>query len=256
MKRLWINADDFGLTPAVSAGICEAIQQGMVATTTAMVCGDGAIETLQVYAPQLLGRIGLHLQLTDGAPRSPATDMLSLVDKDRRFPRYPSGLLQVDLSEVEHEWEAQLATLCQLGVTPTHLDSHHHVHQAPGIFETYLRFAKRHGLPARGGTPEQCRSLRQSGVPTSDLFIGELFRGRLDCDRLLAVAAAAAQRCPEDGLIELMSHPGRIDDTLYRRSTYVEEREEELATLCNAELPARLLEKDLVLINAAELRSI
>jgi predicted glycoside hydrolase/deacetylase ChbG (UPF0249 family) len=240
MRRLWINADDLGLTPAVSEGICEACERGILTTTTAMVCSDGALDVLAVYAPRLPGRIGLHLQLTDGVPRSARADVPSLVGMDGRFPRYLDGLGDLDPREVEREWEAQLATLRALGVEPTHVDSHHHVHQVPVAFEAYAGLAKRHGLPARGGTPEQTLALRRLGVATADVFSGEFFRGPLDAGHLLAVAEAAARHCPEEGVIELMSHPGRVDDALRRRSIYVEERERELATLCASDLPAQL----------------
>jgi len=93
--------------------------------------------------------------------------------------------------------------------------------------------ALRHGLPARGGMAEHTRALRRRGVATTDVFSNDYCGGPLGPAELLAVVAKAAQACPEGGTIELMCHPGRVDAALGRRSTYVEERRRELATLCS-----------------------
>jgi chitin disaccharide deacetylase len=249
-RRLWLNADDLGLTPGVSAGICAALERSPAATTTAMVCAEGALATVGRFAPRLAGRIGLHLQLTDGVPRLPAARVPSLVGADGRFPRNLPLPAALDLGEVEREWEAQLAALRGLGIAPTHLDSHHHVHQLPGVFPVYAELARRHRLPARGGGPEHQAALRRQGVPTSDVFTTAFYRAPLDVDHLLAVVT---RLCPPGGTIEVMTHPGEVDPALRRRSTYVEQRARELATLCAPELTARLREAGIVRIGPAEL---
>jgi predicted glycoside hydrolase/deacetylase ChbG (UPF0249 family) len=256
MKRLWLNADDLGLSPGVSRGICEALERGAVTTTTAMVSADDALSTLARYAPRLPGRIGLHLQLTDGTPRRPLAEVRSLVGDDGRFPRNRPLRERIDPGEVESEWEAQLETLHALGIAPTHLDSHHHVHQLPGVFEVYAALARRHGLPARGGTPEHAAALRRHGVPTADLFTTGFYRDPLTVAHLLDLVAKVAELCPEGGTLEVMTHPGRVDDALRQRSSYVEERERELRTLCSPELPLRLRERGIALLQPADLRGL
>lgn len=255
MKHLWINADDFGLSDGVSAGIVEAVLRGAVHSTTAMVCAGGAPATLARHAPAIPGRIGLHLQLTGGVPCCAPGEVPSLVDADGRFPRKRKDLGRPDPREVEREWEAQLALLRSLGIAPSHLDSHHHVHRQPGLFEVFVRMAVRHGLPARGGGPLWAGALRHQGVPTADVFCDAFYDGALDVDHLLAAAGSAAQRTPEGGTVELMSHPGYVDDDLRAQSIYVEPRERELATLCSPELPARLEKLGLVLAGPAQLRA-
>ncbi|HVR95030.1 MAG TPA: ChbG/HpnK family deacetylase [Thermoanaerobaculia bacterium] len=255
MKRLWINADDFGLTPAVTAGICEAVLRGAVTTTTAMVCGDDGGVSIARFAPELPGRIGLHLQLTDGVPRCAPEEVPSLVGPDGRFPRKRLGVGRLDPGEVEREWEAQLAALRALGVEPSHLDSHHHIHQLPAAFEVYMELARRHGLPARGGNPRHTQALRARGVVTADVFTSGFYQEPLDVARFVAVAAEAAGQAPDGGLVELMCHPGRVDDVLRRRSSYAGERELELAVLCAPELPERLRERGIGLARPDELRA-
>lgn len=256
MRRLWINADDFGMTPAVTAGICEAILRGAVTTTTAMVCGDEGGESIARFAPEVPGRVGLHLQLTDGVPRCAPQEVPSLVGPDGRFPRKRQGVGRIDPGEVEREWEAQLAALREFGVEPSHIDSHHHIHLLPAAFEVFVELARRHGLPARGGSPRHTQALRARGVTAADVFTSDFYQGTIDADRVVAVAAEAAGRAPEGGLVELMCHPGRVDDVLRRRSSYVEERELELAALCAPELPKRLRERGIEPMDLDDLRSL
>lgn len=247
MKTLWINADDFALTPAVTLGICEAMLEGGVGGTTAMVCRTDSLDSLAAFAARVAGRVGLHLQLTDGVPRSGAEQVPSLVGEDGRFPRKRWGVRSPDPGEVAREWEAQLATLRAAGVEPSHLDSHHDVHLLPGVFEVYADFARRHRLPARGGSRRHVELLRRRGVAASDAFAAGFGQGEIGIEELLRCAESAASRVPEGGSVELMSHPGRVDDALRRRSVYVDQRERELAVLCSPELPGRLRERGLEL---------
>lgn len=242
MKHLWINADDFGLTPAVTRGICEAMIDGVVGGSTAMVCRSDAAASITHFAPQVPGRIGLHLQLTDGTPLSDPARVPSLLGRDGRFPRKRRLMGRVEAGEVRLEWDAQLAALRAMDVEPSHLDSHHHVHSVAGAFEVYAAFARDHGLPARGGSPRHLRLLREAGVATTDAFTPGFWKESVTVQGLLDAAADAARRVPENGCIEMMSHPGRVDEDLRERSYYVEDRERELAVLCSSEIRERLLE--------------
>ena len=84
MKQLIINADDFGLTEGVTKGISESILSGTVTRTSALMCTNGS-EWIKKYANGLDGKIGLHLQLTDGTPLLPKEEVLSLVDAEGNF---------------------------------------------------------------------------------------------------------------------------------------------------------------------------
>lgn len=241
MKILRVVADDFGMSPAASDGICEAIEWGIAAATSAMVCVPGAIDSLERYAPRIAGRIGLHFQLTAGVPCAPAAAVPSLVDGHGRFRRRREDLAsRLAPAEVARELEAQLARLRSLGIEPTHVDSHHHVHQLPGVLEAYADFARRHALPARGGNARHAAVLRRRGVATADVFCTRYFGAGLDPDSLLRLLSELEPTVPDGGTLELMAHPGRVDDALRAISGYQEPREVELATLCHPELPARV----------------
>ena len=85
MVQLYFSADDFGLTDGVARGIVSSIRDGVVATTSAMVCVLDAATHLQRWSAALPGRIGGHLQLTGGRPCLPPERVPSLVDASGDF---------------------------------------------------------------------------------------------------------------------------------------------------------------------------
>ncbi|MEO8380494.1 MAG: ChbG/HpnK family deacetylase [Acidobacteriota bacterium] len=246
-------ADDFGMTAGVSAGIVESIRNGVVGATTAMVCVDGAEAHIARFAPEIPGRIGAHLQLTDGVPRANPAKVRSLLGEDGRFPRKAHQMRLVRSWEVEREWRAQLAVLAELGITPTHLDSHHHAHRQPGAFQAYRELAREMKIPARGAVMQEITDgLRAHGVVCADVFVQHWSDAEPTMERLLACIAESGDRCPEGGIVEVMCHPALLDDELRSRSTYAAEREAELRVLTSAALPSRLndLGYDVITIEA------
>ncbi|HEU5322490.1 MAG TPA: ChbG/HpnK family deacetylase, partial [Methylomirabilota bacterium] len=106
MRRLIVNADDFGLTPGVSAGILAAHRHGIVTSTTALV--TAALDAEQAAAALAAGLgVGLHVNLTLGAPLTRAA---SLVDAGGRFVRDARrAAARARAADVRAEVEAQVA---------------------------------------------------------------------------------------------------------------------------------------------------
>ena len=241
MRRLIINADDFGLSDGVCLGILEAMDQGAVTSTTGMACAPGSLARLERWADRVAGRIGVHLQLTNGRPCLEAAETPSLVDESGNFPLSWRGLKRCDPDEVGAEWRAQIERIKALGIEPTHLDSHHNVHLKPEIFPVYCDLAKEAGLPARAGgmrlIPEL---LKINKVDCANYAEIELSSGPITLERLLDLLERAFERCGGAGVVELMCHPGRVDDELRAQSHYLENREAELAILCRPDLSERI----------------
>lgn len=233
MRRLFINADDFGLSPGVCQGIEQALAGPLVGGTTAMVCMPGSERLAAERGPALSGRMGLHLMLTAGRPCLPAGEVPGLVGPGGGFPRRPEELGPVAPGQVLAEWRAQVARLRGLGVEPSHIDSHHHVHMLPAVWPAYLELARELGLPARAGDAGKVAELRAAGVPSADLLVVDWFGPGLTAEGLAGLLAEAAGRCPPDGTVELMCHPGVADAALREISTYAEPRQNELAVLCD-----------------------
>lgn len=86
MKLLIVNADDFGLHPAVNRGIIAGHVNGCISSTSIMP-GGGAFEDAAALAaahPRL--GVGVHLTLVGEKPVLDPSEVPSLVDGDGRFP--------------------------------------------------------------------------------------------------------------------------------------------------------------------------
>ena len=246
MKKLIVTADDFGITNGVTKGIIEAISSGIVSRTSAMVC-TGQDICLQDLPHELFGRIGLHLQLTDGIPISKAGLVPSLITSDGSFPDHWRHLNDPNPREILIEWENQLGRLRSYGIEPDHVDTHHNVHRFPKIFKAYCAFAKEHRLSTRPLSHNMAKRLRLLGLSDIDLCL-ESWEGKSQTiETFLSHVMGAFRSIGNSGCIEVMTHPGYADDDLAQRSRLLKERETELAVLCHEELPALLDARRIIL---------
>ena len=184
--------------------------------------------------------VGLHFNLTSG--RALALDASTgLIDADGLLPsrralalRAISGRLRS--RHVREELEAQHAAMLALGLVPSHLDSHQHVHAIPGVFQAVAAFASEHRLPMRmpwgwsgriagkrlgrkakehvlQKTLTVLDRLRPRSLPVNDGFCSVFdldvpsTRLRLEDYRVLLAPYRA-------GVVELMVHPAYVDDDL------------------------------------------
>ena len=234
------NADDFGLTDGVCAGIVRAMEAGGLTSTTAMSSVPGSAERLRWWSPRIPGQIGAHLQLTSGTPILATERVRSLVRNDGTFPARRKEIRGPRVEEVLAEWEAQIEFLLSVGIEPTHLDSHHHVHGLPEVFPAFCELAKRHSLPVRSVTPEMTDALCVAGVPCIGLTLTEWYGGDLSAGSLLQLLQDGVQKAPQATRFEVMCHPGVVDESLPALSRYLSERETELEVLCDPALQQEL----------------
>lgn len=241
-RRLIINADDLGYDPAVSEGIVLAMRSGVVTSTTLMVnlphSAHGA-----TLARGLA--VGLHLNLSRGAPLS---------------PRFPPGLLRTGSFDegrvgalppevVAEEAEAQLVRAeALLGRPPTHLDVHRHLHRAPAVLEGLCHAAAGRGLPVRALDGPMRAKVRAAGIRAPDHFVGEAGGEAYWTEtRFLETVTRLAE-----GTTELMCHPGYPPRET--RTSYGLQRAVELATLTSATARRALERAGVALGSFADLR--
>lgn len=253
MWRLFVNADDFGLTDGVSEGIAAAMEAGLVGGTTAMVCPAGAEARLRRWGSALAGRVGLHLQLTGGVPCLPVAEIPSLVGPDGAFPRKKMAVGNVDPDQVRREWRGQVARLRACGIEPSHVDTHHHIHKRSDVFPIFLELARELKVPARALTDGMRRALDAAGVPHTDCCITDWFDQDTTPRRLLALVDKAIATLPAGGTIEIMTHPGHCDAALEAISTYAGGRDVELGVLTDPDLGRTLRERGILVIEPAVL---
>lgn len=224
MRRLIVNADDYGLTRGVSEGILAAHRHGIVTSTTVLVTADIAPDLIARARDSGLG-LGVHVNLTLGAP---ITRGRSLVDGDGRFVRDPRRAAALaDAADVRVEVEAQLDRFEKLFKrTPTHLDSHHHVGLYAPVRDVVLDVARVRGLAVRSQDEAARARARSAGLKTPDHFFGEsgpdaYWSGTRTSSHLRTLPA---------GVSEFMTHPGWFDaDLAYSR--YGRQREVEMIGL-------------------------
>ena len=154
MKNLIVNADDLGWTEGVNRGIAEAHRHGIVTSASLLANGAAFASGVEVARSTPGLGVGVHLNLSDGAPVAARELVTSLVNDAGEFAGGPENLLLriasrgLTLHEVEQEWEAQIEKVRDAGIQPTHLDGHKHVHMLPGLFEIAVRLAKRYRIGA------------------------------------------------------------------------------------------------------------
>ncbi len=249
MKQLIINADDFGLTQGVNRAVIECYQRGVVTSATLMVNGEAAVEAALLAADNPGMGVGLHLNLTSGEPMMPRESVSSLLGSDGRFPGMKQALWRLTAGrckalELEDEIRAQADRLIKLGIRPTHIDSHHHIHAHPRLRSIIrkvcprLGIMKMRGYRMSGGGVKAimiawAARIPASGEPltTPDRFAGiEAMGGR--------ETAAALRRAlsGEGDTLEFMCHPGYADTALEQISSYSKPRETELHNLLSTDL--------------------
>jgi predicted glycoside hydrolase/deacetylase ChbG (UPF0249 family) len=278
-RQLIVNADDFGRTRGVSAGILRAHLEGIVTSTTAMMNMPGVAADLhqaKSEAPRL--GLGVHLNFTAGRPLLPPEWCASLVDERGHFltqEAIAAAPDRVKPDELREELKSQIATFKNaLGMLPDHLDAHHFIHLYPPFFEVYLDLADSFKLPARipfprqeaeldhmppiiGNTPPE--TARQIGrtdqhllaaraFKTTDHFVATFYDKTVSVPFLMEILASLPQ-----GSSELMAHPGLLDDQLRAESRYNVQREDELAVLTNSQVIEYLDRLDIQLITFAAL---
>jgi len=236
LKRLIVNADDFGFTKDVNAGIVYAHREGILTSTTLMANGDAFDDAVKLARETPTLDVGCHLVLVQGP---------SLLT-GRPLPDKPHRLL-ASLArrglDVYAELRMQIQAVIAAGIRPTHLDSHKHTHIVPSVFRQVVRLAREFSIPyvrlpldptlpfarlpiALAGRYYR-RLARGFDVRMTDRFLGFRLTGSLD-----EKAMAAALLTLGDGLTEFMCHPGYLGSELAAAQTRLKQsRVDELEAL-------------------------
>lgn len=252
-KYLIVNADDFNLTEGVTRGILDGHRRGIITSTTVMVNLPG-LSVSRDLARQTPGLgLGLHVNLTLGAPVLAAGAVSSLVDASGRFVRDRERVGEVGVpAEIRDEAAAQVTRFEEaFGSRPTHIDTHYHMHRLPRVLAAVLEVAADLGLPVRAVTPEMAVQIRRRGLPAVDRMVGDVGPDAYWAPERLVTCITTA----EDGVTELMCHPGYADEAL-AVSTYREQREGELRALCEPRARAALTAAGVRLISYKELAAV
>jgi len=265
-----VNADDFGFTPDVNAGIVEAHRGGILTATTLMANGDAFDDAVRLARETPTLDIGCHLVLIGGRSLVTGKPFPASV------PQLLAALARREIRPYE-ELSAQVRHIQEAGIRPSHLDTHKHTHLAPPVLEAVARVGEEFDIRwvrspfdfptkvLRGSIPIVKRIINEAilltrqrrfhrvlvrhGCRTTDHFAGFQITGRFHTAELVELL----QVLP-DGTTELMCHPGYLGDALRSAPTRLKEsRQEELEALTAPETRQALERNGIRLVGYAGL---
>ena len=267
VRRLIVNADDFGFTSGVNQAIVEAHTHGVVTSSTLMANGPAFAGATQLAKTLPRLSVGCHVVLIDGEPVLGAEQLPSLTTRTAA-PRFRDGLMtfaaraianKMNTDDIVAEAKAQISKIQAAGIAVSHFDTHKHTHLFPAILRPLLRAAASCGVRAVRNPFEPCLPLLSNpllkrpnlwarcaevralhrfaqkfrevvdreGFITPDGTLGVVATGALDESLFRAIAC-----CIPEGTWEFVCHPGYNDADLQARRTRLREsRETELRVL-------------------------
>ena len=266
-RRIWLCADDYGISPGVNRAIRDLIERGRLNATSVMMVGpsigrDEAASLQAAAAQNPRCAIGLHATLT--APFRPLTMHFQPVDGGMFLPfakLLRAGLMRRLDGEIIHaELMVQLAAFGDaFGRPPDFVDGHQHAQLFPQVREAFLAAVKQ---AAPNAWVRQCGRrapwTQRLGAPKAlvlDILSARFrtlaaragiafnpgFAGAYDFSKapdFAALMASFLAGLPEASVV--MCHPGFVDDTLAGLDPLTGQREQEYKFLAGEDFPPLL----------------
>jgi len=277
MKKLIVNADDFGLSGGANRAVIRAYQEGILTSTSLMAGGRAFAEAVSLARENPGLQVGLHLTLLQGRAVLPAEELPGLVDREGNFRVNPvvTGMryfFRRSLrSELQREIEAQILRFQESDLPLSHIDGHLNIHMHPTVFAILAELMPKFGIssfrltrenlardPATDGTrrfgrrldsfifarlAENCRPvLDRLGIFHADEVKGLLNSGRMTEEYLLKVLD-----CLKPGCTEIYFHPGCLPDPELAAWMPDYLHEEELAALLSSKVRNKITEQGIQL---------
>ena len=259
-KRIWLCADDYGISPGVNSAILDLIGRGRLNATSVMMVTpaigrEDAARLKEAAAKSQRCAIGLHVTLT--APFRPLTMHFRPLRDELFLPfgkLLRAGMLRrLDPEIIRAEVSMQLAAFHDLfDRAPDFVDGHQHVQLYPQVRDgvlaavkerapqAWVRQAKRNQpIGQRLGSPKALfldhlsATFRRRAIGTG-LSYNPAFAGAYDYSRTPDFGRLMAEfldGLPEDGLV--MCHPGFVDEVLVSLDPLTKVREVEHAYLAS-----------------------
>jgi len=269
-RNLIVNADDFNSDEERNRGILETGEKGIVTSVSVIANLPFKEESMAKLKTVFGPRIGVHLNLTKGAPITRRAT--TLADESNQFFKKQNAwrralLDQYKLKEVEEEFAVQISRLQELGIQPDHIDGNNHLHVFPYIAEIVARLARDFGIKKIRLPLEKFQNSRHYFQPKAfkKYFFGLLARrasfmfksfGLLFPEHFAGIQFPQVAEIKSlqtffrnlpPGTTELMCHPG-CRDASFPSSSW-SQHEKELAALTNPEVLAALKHEQITLIS-------
>lgn len=236
LKKLIVNADDYGAGREVNAAIEQLAEAGLLGGVSVLATGEAWEPAANFLRDHRIVSAGIHFNAVEGRPVSTSPEVKTLTGTDgkfvglaallRRWMRRPFAVSRA----VEIEWRAQLERLLQARLKLTHADSHQHLHAFPPAFRCAVRLCQAYEIPAlrwpreRNRTPTRragtlalgasltaARALApRASLCRNDHFLGFKRVGVYGLAELIEDLTTLP-----DGLTELALHPSMVDGAPY-----------------------------------------
>jgi len=269
-RRIWLCADDYGISPSVNAAIRDLIARERINATSVMVVAP-TFHRSEAIALGRLRRVAIGLHLTLSAPFRPLSADFSPL-RDGTFLPLGGMLARAALRRLTDDaLAAEVAAQIRMFVhsfdrAPDFIDGHQHVQLFPQVRDAVLAVARemapsawmrqcgRAGaLAGRLGDPKGLlldalsRGFRtraaQAGVSTNPAFAGTY--AFADGADFAALFPRFLDSLPDGGVV--MCHPGFVDAELRRLDPLTTLRETEYAFFAGDAFPKLLADRGVVL---------
>jgi len=263
MKKLIINADDFGFSIPINEAVEKCYSAGVITGASIMACGEYFNEACARLRELKKQEIGVHFTLTGSL--KPATENAALVrsllsGKDTFVPAYKDLAMlllrgKISREEIFIELKAQIKKIIAAGFNITHLDSHEHIHMFPPVLEGVMKIAKTYNVPyirvpieklrviskdfkmidlvryagLRVFTRGAQKKLRDENIGYNNAFLGHFHSGRIN-DPVLSFML----RTLSEGVTELAVHPAAASEIFLKESPWYKNAPKELEILLNS----------------------
>ena len=253
--RLIINGDDFGLTKGVTKGIIKGIKEGIITDTSALANSDYFIDAANLAKEEGILSMGVHLTITFLKPV--LKELKNIVDKDGFFYRKPLLIpAPYDYIEIEDELRAQIEKFLSTGLKLNHLDTHHIFSiMDEKIFEIVVKLAKEYNVPIRrdfslSNNEEKLFDIaRKNIINTTDIL---LFQSGKAVTKEYIIENVDKYK-EEDIDVEILAHPGYVDEELKKISSLTYNREKELEVYLDSEIKQYINKSNVELISYCQL---
>ncbi len=265
-RLLMIHADDLGMCHSVNRAITMALEAGAVSSASLMVPCPGFSEAADWARQHPQYDIGIHSTLIsewEGYRWGPVSQIehgAELVDNNGYFwPR--NSLLRASPEEIQEEISAQIRLAKDMGIDPTHLDSHMLSVARPDYISAYIRCARQHGLPFLIDQYWHAYASREGSASEQDVVIDNLLQAhfKLATDDLEEYYLSTLREL-KPGLNVLIVHPGLDDEELRTitgdcRPYGAAWRQRDFEIVMSAEFKSALRENDIQVVNWRTIKS-
>jgi len=263
MKKLIINADDFGFSIPINEAVEKCYSAGVITGASIMACGEYFNEACERLRALKKREIGVHFTLTGSL--KPAAENAALIrsllsGKDTFVPTYKDFAMlllkeKISREEIFIELKEQIKKIIASGLKVTHLDSHEHIHMFPPVLEAVMKIAETFNVSyirmpiekiqviskdfritdvvryagLRVFTRGAKKKLTDKNIGHNDAFLGHFHSGRMDRSILSFML-----RTLSEGVTELAVHPATASEIFLKESPWYKNAPKELEVLLSS----------------------